>query len=198
MERELKLAQVNHCLTFEQVADELIEYFHIKTGNFDSVGNCKYTVPGYLEIGKGYQRLITSVKKGKLANKIMNDRTSGMGGFQKADKNAVLQGSDEAAAIRKYRQQQKGEGVDLLAQRESGLRKSKSGNAGAAKEGKRELNKANAALKERTNASIAAKKQLEAEEAAKWTNRAKKGVKDAGKYVSDKASKGGQWVKANP
>ena len=51
VERELKLAPVNHCLTFEQVADELIEYFHIKTGDFDSVGNCKYTVPGYLAIG---------------------------------------------------------------------------------------------------------------------------------------------------
>lgn len=63
IERELDLAEVNHCLSFEEVSDELIEYFNIENGDFDTVSECKYTVPTYLSIGKVYQRLILDVKK---------------------------------------------------------------------------------------------------------------------------------------
>lgn len=61
LKRQLELADVNHCLSFEQVSDEIIEYFNIKEGKFDSVGLCKYTVPSFQSIGKEYQRLIIDV-----------------------------------------------------------------------------------------------------------------------------------------
>ena len=63
IKRQLNLADVNHCLSFEQVSDELIQYFNINTGDFDTVTSCKYEIPSYLAIGKGYQRLILDVKK---------------------------------------------------------------------------------------------------------------------------------------
>ena len=61
LERQLELADVNHCLSFEQVTNEIIEYFNIQEGDFDSVGLCKYTVPSFQAIGKEYQRLIIDV-----------------------------------------------------------------------------------------------------------------------------------------
>lgn len=65
LNRQISLAEVNHCLSFDQVSDELIEYFNIKDGDFDSVKLCKYTVPSFLSIGKEYQRLIIDVRKEK-------------------------------------------------------------------------------------------------------------------------------------
>lgn len=59
--RQLDIAEVNHCLSFEQVSDEIIEYFNIQEGNFDTVGLCKYNVPSVQSIGKVYQRLIISI-----------------------------------------------------------------------------------------------------------------------------------------
>ncbi|AOR22638.1 hypothetical protein [Clostridium taeniosporum] len=59
--RQLDIAQVNHCLSFEQVSDEIIEYFNIQEGNFDTVGLCKYNVPSVQSIGKVYQRLVLSI-----------------------------------------------------------------------------------------------------------------------------------------
>lgn len=61
LERQLDIADVNHCLTFEQVSDEIIEYFNIPEGDFDSIALCKYTVPSFQAIGKEYQRLILDV-----------------------------------------------------------------------------------------------------------------------------------------
>ena len=40
MERQLRLAEVNHCLSFEQVSDELIEDYNISDGTFDTVAEC--------------------------------------------------------------------------------------------------------------------------------------------------------------
>lgn len=65
LERQLDLAEVNHCLSFEQVADELIEEFGIEEGNYDSVGDCLYQVPSFLAIGKDYQRLVEDVQEDK-------------------------------------------------------------------------------------------------------------------------------------
>ena len=65
LNRQMSLAEINHCLSFDQVSDELIEYFNIKDGDFDSVKLCKYTVPSFLSIGKEYQRLIIDVRKEK-------------------------------------------------------------------------------------------------------------------------------------
>lgn len=54
-------AQVNHCLTFEEVSDEIISKYKIEQGDFDSVGNCKYEVPTFMAIGKDYSRLVEDV-----------------------------------------------------------------------------------------------------------------------------------------
>ncbi len=51
-------AEVDHCLSFEQVSDEVIEQYKIKNGDFDTITDCKYSVPSYLDIGKLYSVLI--------------------------------------------------------------------------------------------------------------------------------------------
>ncbi|MEE0887363.1 MAG: hypothetical protein UIB61_10695 [Treponema sp.] len=58
---QLKSAEANHCLSFEQVSEELIEKLKIKNGTFDSVKSCRYQVPSYMDVGKVFQRLILSV-----------------------------------------------------------------------------------------------------------------------------------------
>ncbi len=49
IEKQLLDAEVNHCLSFEQVSDEIIEDDKIPQGNFNTVTDCKYAVPSYLE-----------------------------------------------------------------------------------------------------------------------------------------------------
>lgn len=63
IEHELKVASVNHCLSFEQVCDEWIEEYNIKDGNFDNILSCKYAVPAVTAIGRVFQQLITDVLK---------------------------------------------------------------------------------------------------------------------------------------
>ena len=63
VERQLRLAEVNHCLSFEQVADELIEGYGISNGDFDTVKECRYDVPSFLSIGMLYQELVLSTMK---------------------------------------------------------------------------------------------------------------------------------------
>lgn len=62
LDYELQHADVNHCLPMEQVSDEWIEEYHIPTGNFDNVADCRYTVPSVTSIGRLYQRLILDVQ----------------------------------------------------------------------------------------------------------------------------------------
>lgn len=72
IEKLLKDAEVNHCLSFEQVSDEVIDYYRIKEGDFDTVSNCKYTVPGYQDIGKLYSILIEDcAEKGAEVRELM-------------------------------------------------------------------------------------------------------------------------------
>ena len=72
IEKLLKDAEVNHCLSFEQVSDEVIDYYQIKEGDFDTVSNCKYTVPGYQDIGKLYSILIEDcAEKGAEVKELM-------------------------------------------------------------------------------------------------------------------------------
>ena len=54
IERQLRLAEVNHCLSFEQVSDELIEDLNIPDGDFDTAAECRYTVPSATSIGMLY------------------------------------------------------------------------------------------------------------------------------------------------
>lgn len=58
--RQFDLAEVNHCLSFDEVADEIIEYYQITIGDFDSISNCKYSIPSVQSIGKVYERLISN------------------------------------------------------------------------------------------------------------------------------------------
>lgn len=56
-------AEVDHCLSFEQVSDEVIEYYGIKHGDFDTTSNCKYAIPSFLDIGKLYSIMIEDCAK---------------------------------------------------------------------------------------------------------------------------------------
>jgi hypothetical protein len=58
IEKQLHDAEVNHCLSFEQVSDEIIAYYKIPNGDFDTITGCKYKVPGYLDIGKLYSIMV--------------------------------------------------------------------------------------------------------------------------------------------
>ena len=63
VEKELYDAQVNHCLSFEQVSDEIIERYHIPQGNFDTITECPYTVPDFKDIGGLYSIMIEDCAK---------------------------------------------------------------------------------------------------------------------------------------
>lgn len=61
LEHQLKAAQVNHCLSFEQVSDEWIEEYQITEGTFDNITVCRYEIPTVTSIGRVYQTLISDV-----------------------------------------------------------------------------------------------------------------------------------------
>lgn len=61
LEKIYNLADVYHCDNIERVSDDFIEEADIKTGTFDNVGECKYAIPSYWDIGKVYKRLIRQV-----------------------------------------------------------------------------------------------------------------------------------------
>lgn len=56
--KQLYDAQVNHCLSLEQVSDELVDCYKIPAGNFDTITNCEYKIPSVTSIGKLYSRMI--------------------------------------------------------------------------------------------------------------------------------------------
>ena len=63
VKRQLTVANLNHCLTFEQVGEEMVEDFDITVGHFDSVANCDYHVPGVIPIGSVYAVILDVMKK---------------------------------------------------------------------------------------------------------------------------------------
>lgn len=56
--KQLHDAEVNHCLSFEQVSDELIEQYKIAQGTFDTITSCKYAIPSETDIGRLYSIMI--------------------------------------------------------------------------------------------------------------------------------------------
>lgn len=58
IEKQLYDAEVNHCLSFEQVGDEVVEQYQIPDGDFDTITGCKYTIPSFMDIGKLYSIMI--------------------------------------------------------------------------------------------------------------------------------------------
>jgi hypothetical protein len=63
VKKELYDAGVNHCLSFEQVSDEIIETYGIAAGNFDTISGCRYKVPSYMDIGRLYSMIILDCAK---------------------------------------------------------------------------------------------------------------------------------------
>ncbi len=61
--KQLKDAQVNHCLSFEQVSEEVVDQYKIPQGNFETVENCKYDVPSYTDIGSLYCIMVLDCSK---------------------------------------------------------------------------------------------------------------------------------------
>ena len=51
VEHLLYVAEVNHCLSFDQVSDELIEDFQIQSGNYDAETECKHTTSSVTSVG---------------------------------------------------------------------------------------------------------------------------------------------------
>lgn len=49
--------------SFEQVGDEVIEQYKIPQGDFDTITNCTYSIPGYMDIGKLYCIMIEDCAK---------------------------------------------------------------------------------------------------------------------------------------
>lgn len=82
--KQLYDAQVNHCLSFEQVSEELIEKYQILHGNFDTISDCKYKVPSFTAIGKLYSYMILDCSKSgeevtellKIFNSFISDEIS--------------------------------------------------------------------------------------------------------------------------
>ena len=63
LENIYDLADVYHCDNIDSVSEEFIEKCNIQDGKFDNVGECKYAIPTYWDIGKVYKRLIKKVSE---------------------------------------------------------------------------------------------------------------------------------------
>ena len=63
LEKIYELADVYHSDNIDRVSDDFIEEAQISTGLFDNVGECKYAIPTYWDIGKVYKRLIKKVSE---------------------------------------------------------------------------------------------------------------------------------------
>ena len=51
-------AEMDHCLSFEQVADEVIRHYDIPRGDFEPESGSPYKIPGFQDIGKLYATMI--------------------------------------------------------------------------------------------------------------------------------------------
>ena len=58
----LEYADINHCLPFERVSDELIADCGIQSGSFDTITGCAYSIPTETSIGRVYSTLVESVR----------------------------------------------------------------------------------------------------------------------------------------
>lgn len=72
VEKQLYDAQVNHCLSFEQICDEVITQYQIPEGDFDTITGCKYNIPSFMDIGKLYSIMIEDcAESGKEIEELM-------------------------------------------------------------------------------------------------------------------------------
>ena len=58
-------AEVHHCLTFEQVCDELCEHYSIQSGEFDALASKPEGIhePSFLSIRRSYSDLVVDIEK---------------------------------------------------------------------------------------------------------------------------------------
>lgn len=89
LHRQLTLAEVNHCLSFEQVSDELISLADIGTGKFDIAANSRQESPRFLSIGRLFCRLIEDVLQGDVIDTLYGVFTSFLS-YEIADYNTAL------------------------------------------------------------------------------------------------------------
>lgn len=61
IKRIYKYADVFHCEPIEKTAVEFMEESQITEGSFDHVGECRYAIPDYWDIGEVYERLIEDI-----------------------------------------------------------------------------------------------------------------------------------------
>lgn len=55
-----KFADVHHCMTFEQVSDDVMERSPLPMGTYDVTSGLEFPLPSFLDIGKVYARLVQS------------------------------------------------------------------------------------------------------------------------------------------
>lgn len=70
LEKIYDLADVYHCDNMDRVSEDFIEEAGIVDGDFDNVGQCRYSIPSHLDIGKVYKRLIKQVSESEKVNVI--------------------------------------------------------------------------------------------------------------------------------
>lgn len=63
IKRNFRDAEVNHCLSMQQVCDELIEMYQVDMGDFDTITSCKYQIPAVTDIGRLYCQIILDCAK---------------------------------------------------------------------------------------------------------------------------------------
>ena len=61
LRRIYKYSDVLHSDSIENVANQYANMAGLSYGDYDNVRNCRYTVPGYWDIGKVFTRLIEDV-----------------------------------------------------------------------------------------------------------------------------------------
>ena len=70
LEKIYDLADVYHCDNMDRVSEDFIEEAGIVDGDFDNVGQCRYSIPSHWDIGKVYKRLIKQVSESEKVNVI--------------------------------------------------------------------------------------------------------------------------------
>ena len=70
LEKIYDLADVYHCDNMDRVSEDFIEEAGIANGDFDNVGQCRYSIPSHWDIGKVYKRLIKQVAENENINVI--------------------------------------------------------------------------------------------------------------------------------
>lgn len=67
---QFEYADMNHSLPFDRVSDELIAECGIKNGTFDTIADCRYSIPTETSIGRVYATLIEETDDGNIGESL--------------------------------------------------------------------------------------------------------------------------------